>query len=301
MKIIKFNSKGELHIHIALMIVLVGAVSFVGLKTLRASDASTPAYQWTWSSATHPAGAINIGGSTGGGGVYLYHNFYYIPAIAHVFTTPGADVWETPNRSGGANDPAGDGYYGHVAYTTYPNTKYAEPQAALVGTGTKPLAPYVMVSHSWQNAPIDSYANGNGDEPKGSWACITGYSWQTSQANSGQGYRCGQLDSNCTSSSVVCSITSSNGIVSSGDSGGLIWWYSGKGVKILGWEDAAYTGFPGDKAADGSYTRGQFLPVWSVAHHNWAANESWAAGGFTPGNDKSGCFLTATHGCQVIN
>lgn len=253
----------------------------------------TPAFAWTWSSATHPAGDVNIYGSGSGGGLWLYHGFYYIPGAGHVDQPLGNGMWETPNTSAG--DPPGSGFLGHVAYSTYPVQGTTWPDIGLIATGTDPIAAHVVVSQGWTNAPVDAYSTGNGDMPKNSQACVTGYSIYSEQHG---GYRCGTLPYACTRSLQVCEVDSSSGIAANGDSGGLVWWYNNAGgVTILGWLTNRGT----VQAPDGSYTQGYFQTPWTLDHFSWTSGESWAGGNgiapFPPGNDGTGCFVTVT-GCQ---
>lgn len=251
-----------------------------------------PAEAWTWNGATHQDGSVNIGGSTSGGGLWLYHGFYYIPGAGHVDSTLGMGMNETPNLSAG--DPPGSGFLGHVAYSTYPTGQGSWPDIGLIATGTNLVTPQVVVSQGWLNAPIVAYATGNGDLPAGSQVCETSYSIYTEQHG---GYRCGTLPYACTRSYPVCEVDNPNGIAAAGDSGGLMWWYDGAGVKVIGW----LTNHGNIQAPDGSYTQAFFQTPWELAHHIWLNAESWSGGlgiaPFPPGNDGTGCFVTTT-GCQ---
>ncbi len=261
------------------------------LASLLVAVLASPAGAWTWSSATHPAGSVNIGGSASGGGLWLYHGTYFLPGVGHVDSPLGQGMNETPNTAAG--DPAGSGFLGHVAYSNWTGS-LSEPDLGLVAAGTDPIPARVAVSQGWLNAPIVSYSTGN-DLPQGAWVCESGFSWYSEHAG---GYRCGQISSTCDRSVSVCYAFNANGLAAAGDSGGLVWWYSGSGVEILGWSSVG----AGATAPDGSYTGLGFVPPWALAHYQWTQAQSWQGGGgvapFPAGNDGTGCFVTIS-GCQA--
>jgi hypothetical protein len=238
-----------------------------------------PKEQWTWNTATHPAGAGGVPGGTSGGGVWVYQGIYYIPGAGHMDRPLGA--WR--NESG-----TGTGTFGRVSHSTTPADTSTSPEdIGLIATGSKPVAPVIRVSDAWQNAPISDVAHA--PLKQGAWVCHSGRSEGTQKAGS---YRCGTLDWDCTRTNKYCYVSpassSGTGIVGGGDSGGPVWWYDGSGgVTLMGWVVGA---------ASSEWKTMIFVPVWTLQDHVWTAEETWSSWGYPAGNDGTGCFLT-TKGC----
>jgi hypothetical protein len=244
-------------------------------------------YGSTWDIARYPDGSVGIGVATSGGGLWLYHGMYYIPGVGHVDYPLGKLLVET----------AGGGPLGYVAYSDFNGSRH-EPDVGLVATGTKPIPAFVHVGDSWTNAAVEGYYTGTNDLPAGTTLCESGYSKPTDRH---QGYRCGTLTEACNRSSIYCIFANPQGIVASGDSGGLVWSNDGGGVRIAGWVSSGFLDSQYPQLSDGSYTAGTFTPPWKVAHYAWAPAQSWHGGGgiapFPSGNDGSGCFVSV-NGCQ---
>ncbi|SAL66510.1 hypothetical protein AWB70_06321 [Caballeronia cordobensis] len=234
-----------------------------------------PREQWTWTNATHPAGAGTVPGGTSGGGVWVDRGIYYIPGAGHV-DSPLSD-WRSESGTGW-------GGWGRVTHTTNPtNTEADTDDIGLIGTGTLPLAPKIRVSDAWQDAPITGVAHA--PLKKDTSICYSGTSVDTQRAGT---YRCGTLAMDCPRTANRCYVTNGGAaLVSAEDSGGPVWWYDGSGgVTLMGWVVSALD--QGTKMA--------FVPVWTLQDHVWTPEETLTSWGFPAGNDGTGCFLT-TKGC----
>lgn len=228
---------------------------------------------WTWSTATHPAGAASIGQlgwGTSGGGVYRHHGMYFIPGVGHIDQPLGN--WRYEQQTG-------SGMLGKVLYTTYPNSP-TSVDMGLVGTGTKAIEPRVRVSDEWQNALVMDVAH-SGEIKTGRPLCYSGTSTASMAAG---GYRCGTVMANCGPSDTQCYFDAR---VSGGDSGGPVWDYTPGGITLVGWIN-------GTASAGEGVKWGRFTPVWALQNHVWTTEQTKA--GWPAGNDGTGCFVTAT-GC----
>lgn len=240
------------------------AAALAGAAPAQAADT------WTWSTATHPAGAASIGPlgwGTAGGGVYLWRGVYYIPGVGHIDQPLG--TWREEKETG-------TGVLGRVAYTTY-DGKPALPDIGLISTGTTPVPPTVRVSAAWPNAMVIDVAH-PGDITQGLALCHSGTSPQTMAAG---GHRCGTMGFDCSPPSTQCQLSVP---ASGGDSGGPVWDYAPGGIKLYGWITGAGFGYT------------SFVPTWAVQNHVWTESQSWRSWGYPPGNDGTGCFVTAA-GC----
>lgn len=228
---------------------------------------------WTWSTATHPAGAASIGvlgWGTSGAGVYRYHGMYFIPGVGHI---------DQPLGNWRHEQVTGTGTLGKVLYTTYPNESSAVDMG-LIGTGTKAIEPRVRVSEEWQNALVMDVAH-PGEITTGRPLCHSGTSPATMAAG---GYRCGTVTANCGTTSTRCYFDAPAG---GGDSGGPVWDYTPGGITLVGWINGRVSVGEGK-----AWTT--FTPVWALQNHVWTSEQTKA--GWPVGNDGTGCFVTAA-GC----
>ncbi|MGG7465155.1 hypothetical protein [Plantibacter sp. YIM 135347] len=244
-------------------------------------DATAVNAEWTWSTATHPAGSAAVAGGASGGGVYLWGGIYYQPTVGHMAQPLGRDQYETA--------PSGSGMIGKVSHTTY--NSGTQNDAALLATGTQPIAPVMRVSDYWDDASIVDIAHPS-DVAPGLTLCHSGWAYTTQAVG---GFRCGQVDVACSVTSRTCSIHNADGMVWGGDSGGPVWTYADGGVKLYGWVTGGRTD-GGAYAPDGTFPFGSFVPVWAVQNHDWPSSQVLTAWGFPAGNDGTGCFVT-TQGC----
>lgn len=243
-----------------------------------AGDVERP--EWTWSSATHPAGSgATLGGSTGGG-VWYWDGVYFVPGTGHMNATIGATRYET--------SPTGTGIVGKVSHTSAEQSKV---DIGLVATGRKPLAPRIRVSDMWTNAPITDVAHNS--LPEGTPICHSGESTMTQKSG---GYRCGVIVGTCSESAGGwCVARNATGLGYGGDSSGPVWYYDGTGgVVLYGWVRGTQPSL--GQASDGSSILMIFEPVWNLQNKFWSEAESWGASGFPTGRDPAACFVT-THGC----
>lgn len=223
---------------------------------------------WTWSTATHPAGAASVGPlgwGTAGGGVYRYHGMHFVPGVGHM---------DQPLGSWRDESVTGTGTIGKVLYTTYPGSSSAVDMG-LIGTGTKPQAAKVRVSNGWQDANVMDVAH-PGEITTGLTLCHSGTSPETIAAD---GYRCGRVTADCAVSSTQCSF---DALASGGDSGGPVWWYRSGGITLYGWING--------RAGFGDTVLARFTPVWALQDHDWTAAQTEV--GWPVGNDGTGCFVT---------
>ena len=220
--------------------------------------------------------------NSSGAGVWKYQGLYYIPNVGHMVRSLGA------MKAEGALTGAGN--FGRISHTTAQNV-----DIGLIATGTKAIAPRIMVWRAWQDAYITDVAHATEvttDTKAGMQVCHNG---ATTIRDVAGGYRCGTVAFDCFRTESQCGVENLAGIVSPSDSGGPVWGYSAAGIKLLGWVSAR-GGTWLESASPPSYTLMLFTPVWVLQDHSWKAEETWLEGGYPAGNDGTGCFVTA-HGC----
>ncbi|WAA65600.1 hypothetical protein [Microbacterium oxydans] len=240
----------------------------------------TPAPEIDWNDAINPAGSAKVEQrGTIGGGVWLHEGWYYLPTAGHVVYTLG-----NPEIEFGT----GRGMLGRTSHSTRANGESGMRDIGLVATGTRPIEPRVRISNT-AKADISRIAT-PADLTAGTEVCHSGTSTDTLAAG---GYRCGTLTKDCKRSSELCDMMNAEGVVSSGDSGGLVWIRQpDDSITLVGWVSAR------------TATAGYFVPAWALQDHTWTASQTWVPGNaeappFPTGRQDTGCFVT-TAGCVRV-
>jgi hypothetical protein len=243
---------------------------------------------FTWSTATHPAGSAKdeLNRGTIGGGVWRHNGWYYTPSVAHVVTALGNTDRE---------HITGNGVVGRTAYRA-PKVAAADADPALIATGTAPVAPLIRTgtdTHTGRDRVAAVSAVGSPDAlRRGAEVCQSGTSDQTRARG---GFLCGTITADCLRTDRLCGFQNGTGAVYLGDSGGPVWASNPDGTAtLLGWVTSSSSGG----------TIGRFVPVWVLQDQDWTPKQTWSPGEtdippFPAGQQADGCFVTTT-GCVRI-
>lgn len=242
-----------------------------------------PARVMGWS----PQGPVDHAGSGSLGVAYYRNGHYYLLSVGHVAHPVGVAVQDITTE-----DRQTLGSVSHTTGTVRSDGTVTDrhPGIALVHAGTRPLPPRLRIASQPARVPLPGGVvtlpekavvtltatgrpeNGHAtDLPADGWVCHSGFSQATQDAG---GFRCGELDEDCTAGLQECYFSAAQGgqMVASGDSGGPVWQPLANGtVRFAG---IIRHCVPRRVGPPGGCGTAGFVPAWVYEYYAWPRAET---------------------------